>query len=1210
MMMQQNNLKMVQINLHHSKAASDSLLTLLTDNDLDIALVQEPWQHKNKILGLKHNNYNILAGNYEGKIRTCILAKKCLNIFFLPQLSNEDLTVAKLEGKESNFVLISAYFPYEYEDRPPVKCKNTIDHLTNIGLDFLIGIDANAHHTQWGSKDINDKGETLFDHILQANLELHNRGHEPTFVIKGREEVIDITLSNSNPKFEIGNWRVSKTPSFSDHRFIVFDMSYVKENTISFRNPSKTNFKLFEEQMNIELTNFDYFDLETPEKLDKCVNTLTHKIVKVFHKTCPLSKTSNKQHKPWWNTTLKDERRAVRKLYNKAKSLRVGTPERITLFDSYYSQLRTYKNNMQRAKRVSWQAYCESVEDTTDAARLRKVLSKTNSTLSYIQDSNKNWTISSKETLDLLIDTHFPGNIEIIDTTKQYMSYTTTELINIPDIISTQKVKWAIMSHKPYKSPGTDGIYPILLQTIVDKITPIFTNIFTACLTLGYIPDLWKEVKVSFIPKAGKPSHVSANDLRPISLTPFSLKTMERLLDLHIRGKVGTSLSSAQHAYCKGRSVDSALHQVVSTIEKSIENKECTLAAFLDIEGAFNNLNIDSIITSLDKFNIDKPTTNLINAMLTNRNINSELGNSKIRRRCMRGTPQGGVVSPLLWNLTLNEIIKTLNDLHYKTVAYADDVVILITGKTDNLTTISELMTTALKTLYKWTQNNGLNLNPTKTELVLFTRKTKIPIFRLPILNNTPLTLKDKAKYLGTILDRKLNFKANTDERIKKACNSFYACKKAIGKNWGFSPKIIHWIYTSVVRPVLTNSCFIWWLIMEKECNRKKLNSIQRMAATTITKCLKSTPTSALEVLLDLIPLDIYTKMVATNTAQRLNELNLWKNLPHGHSKIISPTKKTTDIIIETLTFKKSHTTLIPPRLDWENQTLPLSTISIYTDGSKTENGTGSGVYSEFLNFNYTIKLDKDCSVFQAEIKAVEIAAKLLITTEHNERQNLTIYVDSQAAIKALASTSIKSKTVQDCLHALDNASSFFNITICWVPGHTNVLGNEKADILAKTGSENDLPIDDSVLIPFCNLKSKNKLKTYNTWNQKWTDLHNCENSRHMWPRTDKNKTKILLNKNISQISLLTRIITGHCELHYYSKRKKQRECSLCRKCKEEDETIEHILCSCPALATTRLIHLGHHQFVNLREISTIPLDDIMRFAIKTGCFTIYNQQN
>lgn len=251
-----------------------------------------------------------------------------------------------------------------------------------------------------------------------------------------------------------------------------------------------------------------------------------------------------------------------------------------------------------------------------------------------------------------------------------------------------------------------------------------------------------------------------------------------------------------------------------------------------------------------------------------------------------------------------------MNDLNYKTVAYADDVVILITGRQDNLNIISELMTSALKILSHWTKNNGLDLNPNKTELVLFTRRRKIGSFRPPKLNNIPLEIKNSVKYLGTILDRKLNFKQNIDERIKKTHNAFYACKQAIGKNWGFNPKIVHWIYTSVARPILTSSCFIWWSVLEIKCNKKKFDSVQRLASTFITKCLRSTPSSALEVILDLIPIDLYTNMVASNTAQRLNETNLWKYQNFGHSKILPSYGKRTDLITE-LNISRKYTTLL-----------------------------------------------------------------------------------------------------------------------------------------------------------------------------------------------------------------------------------------------------------------------------------------------------------
>jgi len=80
----------------------------------------------------------------------------------------------------------------------------------------------------------------------------------------------------------------------------------------------------------------------------------------------------------------------------------------------------------------------------------------------------------------------------------------------------------------------------------------------------------WQETKVVFIPKAGKATHTTAKDFRPISLISFLLKSFERMISLQIRATIDpTQISEAEHAYTKGsKSTESALHLVVSSIEK------------------------------------------------------------------------------------------------------------------------------------------------------------------------------------------------------------------------------------------------------------------------------------------------------------------------------------------------------------------------------------------------------------------------------------------------------------------------------------------------------------------------------------------------------------------------------------------------------------------------------------------------------------------
>jgi len=75
------SLRLIQINFHHSKAASAALLLRLTEGGADLVLVQDPWVVGGKVAGLGTKEYKLMLDPKEGKIRTCILAKRHLSIF-------------------------------------------------------------------------------------------------------------------------------------------------------------------------------------------------------------------------------------------------------------------------------------------------------------------------------------------------------------------------------------------------------------------------------------------------------------------------------------------------------------------------------------------------------------------------------------------------------------------------------------------------------------------------------------------------------------------------------------------------------------------------------------------------------------------------------------------------------------------------------------------------------------------------------------------------------------------------------------------------------------------------------------------------------------------------------------------------------------------------------------------------------------------------
>jgi hypothetical protein len=74
--------------------------------------------------------------------------------------------------------------------------KELVRYYENKNIQLLVGCDANAHHTAWGSTNCNGRGDVLIEFLNSSKLENFKWGNEPTFCTSYRQEVIDITLGS------------------------------------------------------------------------------------------------------------------------------------------------------------------------------------------------------------------------------------------------------------------------------------------------------------------------------------------------------------------------------------------------------------------------------------------------------------------------------------------------------------------------------------------------------------------------------------------------------------------------------------------------------------------------------------------------------------------------------------------------------------------------------------------------------------------------------------------------------------------------------------------------------------------------------------------------------------------------------------------------------------------------------------------------------
>ena len=1120
-------LKVLQVNLQHSRAASAALLTTLDEGFYDVALIQEPWIDLNgNIKGLASRTHNLLHNPVEGKKRAAILVRKHLNAFLIPKFSSMDLTTVVLRDKSGNSILIASSYMAHDQEAPPEDVRRLTEEAAKEKHLLVIGCDANAHNLLWGSTDTNERGESLLHFINNSNLNIGNRGNEPTFIGASSRNVLDLTLATDNIDIDQFNWKVLDKVSFSDHRYITFNVSFKNHTQITYRNPENTDWEKFTKIASKKLHKIRNFQINGPVDVERATSKLISIINCAYKASCPISRPKNKAKPPWWNKEIAEYRSFIQTLFKAARD--ADCP---SLWDYYKIEVKKFKQLVRKAKKSSWTNFCKGIEKTSETSRLRKVLSKKHIHPTLLQKENGEWNSQPEEALRELIDVHFPGSIEL----SGNISYNGHSLNsrNMDKVFTESIIEFAIDSFQPFKSPGLDGIVPAFIQRLKPLILKPLTEIYNGCILYNVVPTQWQSSRVIFIPKGGKSSHTKAKEFRPISLTSVLLKIMERALDFIIKNELPTAfLSKAQHAYQKGKSTETALHEVVHYIESSLQYKEYTLCGSLDIEGAFNNLSIESIVSSLRLAEVKPLIIDWIEKLLKNRIIVAEWGQTKVSRQVIRGTPQGGVLSPLLWILTMNTLLKRLYLQGIDVVTYADDVMLLTSGKFPEI--LRDLLQTGLNITLKWTSDCGLNLNPKKTEIILFTRKYKPPQLKELKIREITIPLTKNIKFLGIILDSKLDWKLNVCERVKKAYVAYYSCKKMFSRRWGLSPKLTFWIFTCIVRPILLYGVVVWWNALENKVNLLKVERVQRQMCLSTTGALKSTSTKSLNTILHLLPIESFAKTVAYKTALRLKESNGFKIRPYGHGNIDNIQGVKTDYKRPSTNISHNFLIELPSRESWADRAIDsLDIISVYTDGSKTDEGTGAGIFIPSTDVKQSFKLPVHCSVFQAEIEAIYQACMNL---GNSTLQQINIFTDSQAAIKALYKFSSTSKTVQKCYEALQTLATHNTVKVCWVPGHQGIEGNEVADELAKRGTTMDshsLEVPPPI-IHYYNQKFNSLVKKTN---DEWKTNNSPKITKIFWPCYDSKKTEYLLSLSRRECGLVVGITTGHCLIAQFAKK-------------------------------------------------------------------------
>ena len=702
--------------------------------------------------------------------------------------------------------------------------------------------------------------------------------YDPSRIVNGNKpSLVDNIFSNSVEKCISGNI----LDKISDHlpNFVIFEnvKSKSKSKSIKRRNMKTSNETNYQADLQLLLhelnTNPGLTDAET------AYNFFHDKHCAINDKHFPLETLTRKQQelelKPWITKGILTSTRVKAKLFRTFKK---------TQKSQDHAKYKYYRDTINSLSRKSKKQYHKEyfIKHANNLKRTWKGINNLLNRQGKLKNSDIFLNIDGKLITDqkMVVDKMNHYFINVADNLAKKIPKPNTkyqDFLKNPNIhsmylteIGPHEIEEIIQHLGSNKAGDIYNNNTNLVKLGGSVLTQIMTLLFNKSFDQGVFPSALKVSKIVPIHKGD--SLFELSNYRPISLLPIFSKILEKLMYIRVIGFIEryNILYENQYGFQKGLSTEFAIHSLVNNIIQCLENKEVGFCILLDFAKAFDTVNHEILLDKLDYYGIRGITHQWFKSYLADRkqcteicNIQSEFGYVK------HGVPQGSILGPLLFLLYINDIV--LSSSICKFTLFADDTSLFYSN--NNKAEGAKILNAELSKIAEWLAANKLSLNVSKSKLLIFSKKRSIIADKGCLTENSPDTIDDSidsgtsdvdifingqklnevdhAKYLGALLDNKLNWSYQIDSVNMKLC-----------KGNGLLAKIRHYVpsnilrslYFSFMNPYIDYNLLNWGMALPTKTNVINLKIKKAVRIMSFKQSQHSTDTLYKD--LEILPFD------------------------------------------------------------------------------------------------------------------------------------------------------------------------------------------------------------------------------------------------------------------------------------------------------------------------------------------------------------------